>query len=270
MKKVLLLMLLAPAASFAENPNLILPPGWGDDPPSLESLVAFSRGESDLRNAVNRYVLDREAIERRYPVSYSPARIERLSLFHLGWRERLGQLDFDDLNFEGQIDYIALRNRIDYNIETLALEEQRGQEIAPLLPFGDTLRKFQEDRHDRIRVHPRTAAESLDIIADQLAELTGALESGDAEIDVSPIVAWRAANQVGHLLEVLDDWNTFYEGYDPMYNFWVPEPYGRVVEGLAAYQEAIKIHLVGIVEGEVAPIIGDPVMAEGPGDDPHR
>ena len=138
MKRALLLLLLTPAAALAENPNLILPPGWADDPPALDSLVYFSRGESDLRNAVSRYVLDREAIERRYPVEYSPVRIERLSMFHLGWRERLRELDFVDLNFEGQLDYVALRNRIDYNIEMLTLEEQRGQEIAPLLPFADT------------------------------------------------------------------------------------------------------------------------------------
>ena len=199
MKKLALLFLLAPAGALAENPNLILPPGWADDPPAIDSLVAFARGESDLRNAISRYVLDREAIERRYEVQYSPERIERLSLFHLGWRERLRELDCDDLNFEGQLDYIALRNRIDYNIEMLALEEERGRQIAPLLPFGDTLRRFQEDRHNRQRVHPRTAADSLDTVADQLVALTEALESGDADIDVSPVVAWRAANQIEHL-----------------------------------------------------------------------
>jgi len=263
MKKIALLLLFAPLGAMAQNPHLVLPPGWADDPPALDSLVDFARGESELRNAISRYVLDREAIERRYEVLYSPVRIERLSDFHLGWQERLEALDFDDLNFEGQLDYIALRNRIDYDIEMLALEEERGRQIAPLLPFGDTLRRLQEDRHDRKRVDPRTAAESLDAVADQLAALTAALESGDAGIDVSPVVAWRAANQIGHLAEVLADWNTFYNGYDPMYNFWVPEPYGRVVEGLDIYRDAINTHLVGIVEGERAPIIGDPVLAEG-------
>jgi hypothetical protein len=263
MQKALILLLLVPFGALAQNPNLVLAPGWADDPPALDTLVDFARGESDLRNAVSRYVLDREAIERRYEVRYSPARIERLSTFHLGWQSRLEELDFDQLNFEGQIDYIALRNRIDFNIEMLALDEERGRQIAPLLPFFDTLRLLQEDRHNRVRVHPRTAAESLDAVADELAVLTEALENGDLDVDVSPVVAWRAANQIDHLLEVIGDWNTFYDGYDPMYNFWVPEPYDRVVDGLGAYRDAINTHLVGIVEGQVAPIIGDPVLAEG-------
>jgi len=41
--------------------------------------VQFARSESDLRNAIHRYVLDLEAIERRYEVQYSPMRIQRLS-----------------------------------------------------------------------------------------------------------------------------------------------------------------------------------------------
>ena len=87
-------------------------------------------------------------------MQYSPVRIERLTEFHLGWQQQLGDVNFDGLNPEGRVDYIALRNRIEYDLEVLRLEEQRGAEIAPLVPFGDTIRLLQETRHDRIRVDP--------------------------------------------------------------------------------------------------------------------
>jgi uncharacterized protein (DUF885 family) len=48
-----------------------------------------------------------------------------------------------------------------------------------------------------------------------------------------------------------------------MFDFWVPEPYERVIAGLEAYRESINEHLVGITENERAPIIGDPVLEEG-------
>ena len=264
-----LLLLLAPGCVLAQNPHLVLSPGWADDPPALGPLVEFARGESDLRGAMNRYVLDKEAIERRYEVRYSPVRIDRLTSFHLGWQRSLDELDFDALNFEGRIDFISLRNRIAYDLEMLALEEQRGQEIAPLLPFSDSLRLLQEDRHDRKRVHPRTAAGTLDAVAKELRVLSEALGDEDAagERDISPVVAWRAANQAQHLSEILTDWNTFYAGYDPMFNFWIPEPYDRVIDGLASYREAINEHLVGMSEDHSEddgnPIIGDPVLEEG-------
>ena len=263
MKIIAIPLLLASVGVLAQNPNLVLSPGWADDPPALQSLVDFARGESDLRNAVNRYVLDREAIERRYEVQYSPARIDRLVRFQQEWRERLRQLDFAALNYEGQIDYLALRNRIEYALETLALEQERARQIAPLLPFGDKLRQLQEDRHNRIRANPREVAGTLDSVADQLTALTEALDRDEGKDQVSPVVAWRAANHIQHLQEILADWHTFYNGYDPMYNFWVPEPFGRVIAALETYRKAINAQLVGVVEGESAPIIGDPVLEEG-------
>jgi hypothetical protein len=264
MKKLCLLLMLLPCSLFAQNNNLVLPAGWDGDPPALTSLVVFARGESDLRVAVNRYLLDKEAIERRYEVQYSPVRIERLTRFYLGWQAQIQALAFDNLNHEGQVDFIALRNRVEYDLESLRLQEERAQQIAPLLPFSDSLRLLQENRHDRQRVHPRTAASTLNGVANQLEELTNQLTADDAERpDISPVVAWRAANQVLHLREVLNDWNTFYNGYDPMFNFWVPEPMARVDAGLAAYSSAINEYLVGISKEQKAPIIGDPVLAEG-------
>ena len=265
MNKTCLLLLLIPYSLLAQNADVILPQGWGDDPPELASLVTFARGESELRIAVTRYLEDKAAIERRYEVLYSPVRISRLTEFYLGWQVRLKELSFDDLSHEGQVDYIALRNRIDYDLEALRLEEERGQQISPLLPFADSLRRLQEDRHDRKRVHPRTAAGTLNSVANEINELTDELAADDADRweDISPVVAWRAANQVQHLRIVLADWNTFYAGYDPMFNFWVPEPNTRVDAALESYAEAINEHLVGISKEQKAPIIGDPVLEEG-------
>lgn len=260
-----LLLLCVPQVLPAQNSDILPSPGWDADPPSLMSLIEFARHESELRVTVNRYLEDKAAIERRYEVLYSPVRIDRLTRFHLGWKNQLDDLPFADLTHEAQIDYIGLRNRIDYDIETLRLEEERGQQMAPLLPFFDDIRLLQEDRHDRNRVHPRTAADTLHKVATQIDELVAELESGDADRrkEVSPVIAWRAANQALHLRDVLSDWNTFYDGYDPMFNFWVPEPNGRVDAALEQYAAAINKHLVGITEDEKAPIIGDPVLEEG-------
>lgn len=265
MNKPCLLLLLSPCSLLAQNSDIILPEGWGDDPPELTSLVTFARGESDLRVAVVRYVEDKAAIERRYEVQFSPTRIGRLTEFYLGWQAKLKELSFGDMNHEGQVDYIALRNRIEYDLEALSLEEERGEQIAPLLPFAASLRHLQEDRHARKRVHPRTAAGTLNSVANEVSELTAALaaDTADRPEDISPAVARRAAIQVMHLREVLADWNTFYDGYDPMFNFWVPEPYAKVDAALESYADAINEHMVGISKENKPPIIGDPILEQG-------
>jgi len=269
MKKTVLLLVLVPSLSMSQVPDVVLPDGWAADPPVIESLVAFADRESDLRVAIVRYVEDRAAIERRYEVLYSPLRLDRLERFHTGWQERLAEVDFSTLNAEGQIDYVALRNRIAYDLAMLRLDRERGEQMAPLLPFMDTLRQLQEQRHDRQRANPRAAAASLDAVADAVEALTA---EADKETDagkanrkrgVTPVIARRAANQIDHLRAVLSDWYTFYNGYDPLFNFWVPEPYERVDLALQAYAAAINLHLVGIDPGQKAPIIGDPVLKDG-------
>lgn len=256
---------------------------WAADPPSLAPLVTFAREESDLRLAVTRFLEDRAAIDRRYEVEYSPVRQERFREFYLGWQERMSEVDFDALNHEGEIDYVLLRNRIAFELEMLDLDDRRWAEIAPLVPFAETLRTLQEDRHDRQRVDPREVAGTLDDVAAEIERLTAALPERAAAADVStddgsaadddsdatttppisPTVANRAASYVRHLRRVLEDWNQFYDGYDPLFSWWARGPYKRLDEALEAYREGLIRHLVGITPGDPGPIIGDPVLAEG-------
>jgi uncharacterized protein (DUF885 family) len=243
---------------------------WAEDLPALSRLVDFARSESDLRVAVNRYLLDKAAIERRYEVPSSPVRHARLRTFYQGWLRRLAESNFDGLNAEGRIDYVLLRNRVEYDFEALTLAEARWNQIAPLLPFADRLRVLQEDRFDRKRVDPRAAANTLNDVARQVKDLTEALAKegrqapgGVTRAGVTPVIASRAAGHLDALRTVLTDWNAFYDGYDPLFSWWAREPYGRLDKALQAYGDALRLHLAGIRPGEKAPIIGDPVLAEG-------
>lgn len=264
------LLLFGPTSLFAQDTELDLDPSWADTPPELSTLVDFAQQESEFRVVVTRYLEDKAVLERRYPVQYSPVRHDRLREFYKGWQQKMNDLDFDGLSYEGQVDFILLRNRIRFELEMLDLKDKQWKEMAGLVPFADSLRLLQENRFDRERVDPRSAAGTLDEVATKLENLTSELvaeanaEGGVASREgISPAVANRAANYVSHIREVVADWNEFYDGYDPFYNFWVRKPYDRVDSALKEYEEALTRHLVGITPGDPRPIIGDPVMAEG-------
>ena len=156
MTRIRFLLVAMPGLLFAQTPGTSTLRGWGDDPPALSSLVAFAHTESDLRVAVTRYTAGfLPHSSEGYPVAYSPARAARLLKFQEGWQRRLGELDFASLNFEGQIDYLALRKRIEYEIEKLRLQQERSAQMAGLLPFQDAIRQLEEDRLDRKRVDGR-------------------------------------------------------------------------------------------------------------------
>jgi hypothetical protein len=266
----LLPALLLPGLLWAQDEKAA---PWAGDPPALSSLVEFARDESNLRTAVVRYLQDTAALQRRYPVPYSPVRIERLRKFAESWKQRLAELDFASLNAEGRVDYLALRNRIDYDLERLTLETQRAAQMAPLLPFSDDIRRLQEKRFDRERVDARAAAATLDKLARQAKSLTAALKEPppavrnaklpDPRKAVSGAVAIRSEEQLQQLRDVLKDWHGFYDGYDPLYSWWNRKPYAEADAALAAYGDAIKSEIVGIKPGSKPPIVGDPVLAEG-------
>src|SRR5262249_14001228 len=160
------------------------------------------------------------------------------------------------LDREAQIDYVALRNRIAYNLDRLGLDEQRAAQMKPLLPFFDDIRLLQEDRFDRKRVDPRTAAATLDRIATQANELAKGLKepapkrsAAAKRRQVAPGVAARAAAQVQDLREVLKDFHGYYDGYDPEYSWWARKPYTDADGALQAWGDAIRSELLGIEPG---------------------
>jgi Bacterial protein of unknown function (DUF885) len=258
-----------PCCAFAQGADIAAPTGWADDPPRIAALVEFARGESSLRVAVVRYTQDIDAVERRYPVLFSPARIARLRKLHEGWRQKLAEVDFAALDREAQIDYLALRNRIGYSLECLQLEEERAAQFRPLVPFYDDIRLLQEDRFDRKRVDARRAAATLDQIAKQATErtrqLTLATTRGGELVrpKVSGAVAARAEFVIQQLRETLTDFHGYYDGYDPEYSWWARRPYNEADAAMRSYAEAIKSELLGIKPDTRAPIFGDPVLAAG-------
>ena len=268
MKRIVLLLAM-PGLSLAQVPGVGAPDGWADDPPAIDSLVEFARNESSLRTAVVRYTQDIDAVQRRYPVPCSPARIARLRKLHEGWQQQLATLNFAKLDREAQVDYVALRNRITYYLDRLKLEELRAAQIKPLVPFFDDIRLMQEDRFDRKRVDPRAAAATLDKIARQAGELAKDLKEPAAKgsiasrRQVSPGVAARAAAEVQDLREVLKDFHGYYDGYDPEYSWWARKPYADADAALQAWADAIRSELLGVKPGGKTPILGDPVLADG-------
>src|SRR5690606_28029255 len=83
---------IIPLHAAAQSP--VIPRGWEDEVPSLSSLVDFERQQSELRVAVDRFVADRAALNRRYDVDYSREVHERGQRFQSGWEQALAGIDF--------------------------------------------------------------------------------------------------------------------------------------------------------------------------------
>ena len=229
--------------------------------PVLQSLVDFDRNQSDMRVAVIRYREDQEALQRRYDVPLSPVTQERMRAFYADWLDALEALDFDGLNHEGQVDYILLRNRVEFEQEMLRQDVASVSAMRPLIPFIRKLEELQEARRDRLPVDARAAADLLNDIAKEAEFLTAAIQNGERPEGVDTVTAMRAAQYLRSIKRILQGWFDYFNGYDPLFTWWVPEPYGRLTEALDAHALAIEAAWIGDLEN--GPVVGNPIGEEG-------
>jgi len=234
--------------------------------PILAPIVA--RPASELAGAVERYRVDRAALRRRYDVDWSAVRRERLRAFSAGWRARLAELDFARLGVEGRVDYILLDRTLRHELALLDREAALAAEMRSLLPFADTLMALEEARRRVDSVDAAGAAALLATLPGRITGLRTAAESSlaggrGAPARVSRIVALRAANALADLQRTASRWYRHYAGYDPLFTWWVAEPYREADKALGDYVTFLRERLVGYKEGEDEPIVGDPIGAAG-------
>ncbi len=230
----------------------------------LCTLCSLPAQAQTLRDTVERYTADRDALGRRYAVSYSPARRDRFRTFYSDWQTRLQAIPYDGLDVEGRIDWHLLDNGVRRELALLDQDERRAAGMRPFIPFANVIMGLMESRRRMETVQPREASNTL-------AALTRSLDSARAKVEApagrdttraTRIIALRSAGQLATLRKTLDEWFRFYRGYDPAFTWWNLDPWRRADSALIRYEKAIRREVIGQKEGEDEPIIGDPIGAD--------
>ena len=295
-----LVALLVTASAQAQEPSA----SRSDPLASVPKLVPLvSRQGSELENIVERFVADQSSLARRYDAQQSPDQRRRMREFYSAWRTRLGEIDFDRLEQEGRIDYVMLDGYLVYQLALLDRQETMRQESSALLPFADRLLALQDTRRNLIPVDPQAAARTLTAVTRQIDSLRALFEppgrgvsaSGNrgsadsarsraAPPQTTRTVANRAADNLDQIRGVVTGWYRYYDGYDPIFSWWLKDPFAKLDASMTSYARVLRERVVGIPAPQVAsapgrgaapggrpdlssseggPIIGDPIGAKG-------
>ncbi len=260
MTRLSLLALLSASIATAQIPNGSQPaaskaPVKADNAaealasvPDLNSLI--SNTTSELATVIERYSADLQSVNRRYDASDSPDQRRRMRDFYTSWRKRLTEIPFDKLKQEGKVDYVLLDNRLKYQLALLDRADKERTEQAELLPFADKMLALQDQRRDLTPVDPVAAARTLTSFAKQVDSLRAKLEAGGRGgaglPTVSKTVANRAAEDLDRIRNTVGGWYRYYDGYDPLFTWWVKEPYTALDAAMTNYARAIRTRLVGL------------------------
>lgn len=223
------------------------------------TLPAMSPQDYELRPLIEQYQADLGSRTRFYTISASPTRSEVLTKLANEYLEKLNKSDFDKLNLEGRLDWHLLKSHLDKRLSRLQIEGKEVAEVAEFLPFSDEIISFEESRRLLEPVAPKEAAETLNRLTKEVAELRVSLQEKHKANPIPKTLAWRAANYVGKLRDALGNWFKYSNGYDPIFSWWVEAPYKEFDTALVSYTDFLKEQFAGVSKGDEKTIIGDPI-----------
>jgi uncharacterized protein (DUF885 family) len=226
-------------------------------PTTLTPLLAAPR--SEMRLVTQRYTLDRTTLSGNYAnggsgrggrggrganttpatpaiplVPLSPARLARLKRFDTNWQSALGRIDAAKLTPPAKIELETLKDTIRSNMERLDADAVTLAQALVVAPFASKLVQLVEAR---IRVEDMNAQRAAGTVTDVTKELARLAAEPPR---VNREQATLGANAVDQLRAITAEWFTFYNGYDPLFTWWVEMPYRKLDEGFKAYAASLR------------------------------
>lgn len=230
-------------------------------------LSELDNSKSELRSVIERYVADRGSLARSYPVESSPNRQARFKQFYADWLAQIGKMNFDAMSQDGKVDYVLFRNHLEHELKQSEIDGKALAEVAPLLPFAQTITDFAEARRRMEKIDSQKIATQLNSLNKQIEATRRTLEAGlRAEPGkIKRTVANRAAQNVNSIRATLRTWYGYYNGYDPMFTWWVEEPYKAVDQSLSSYAAFLTERVAGLRSTEAAPTMASAPSGGGRG-----
>ncbi len=214
-------------------------------------LADLDDDSGELRGAIERYETDRSSLLRAAAAPGSPKRDERIREFTSGWVDRLGRLDFDRLGRDGQVDFLLFRNHLNHELRQVEIRAHERAEWEPMVPFARPILDLEAARRELKPMDWAKVAGDLNRLAKEIDESRRKLEReapgrdrAQAQPDAARAARVRAANRalasVEGLRNTLRTWFAFYDGYDPLFSWWMQEPYKVADQALQAHAASLR------------------------------
>ena len=226
-------------------------------PADLRPLLAAPH--SEMRMVVQRYNLDRTTLSGNYangsgrgggrggrggapaagqpaaaPVPLSPARIARLKRFDMNWQAALGRLDAAKLTPAAKTDLDGVKAAVAGNLKQLDAETLTMARAMAVVPFAPKIVQLVEARIRVEDMNAQRAAGTVSEVTKELARLTATPPRVNRD---QALLGAAAAEQ---LRALTTEWFNFYNGYDPLFTWWMGMPYQNVDQALSGYTTLLR------------------------------
>jgi uncharacterized protein (DUF885 family) len=228
-------------------------------PADLRPLLAPK--QSEVKLIIQRYEADRDLLGRFYH-AVTPARFSRMKRFDLDWAAALDGLKTAALSPAAKADLENLKKAVQANLKKVDFDAAEAARMAALMPFNAPIAKLEDARMAMETMDARAAAVLLSQAPDQIAKVRATLAAslGDPAKLAAFIpgrgLAVQTADAVKDLRGMLRDWFNFYNDYDPLFTWWMAQPYKQTDKDLEEYEAFLR--------GKVAPAVPDSPVPAAP------
>lgn len=220
-------------------------------------LTVFFAQATEVVQMITTYQADYGALRRLYSNSLSDEHFTRIQKLNQGYLSDLGKVNYNSLSEDGKIDYVLFRNYLEKELAELAIEKASFDQISGVLAFSKPLQEFYQGRRRAEKPEPQKLAASWNEVAkrvdDQLKNLSSTPKYN----------SWQKADLAASAVEAMDratgEAYNYYFDYDPMFTWWMPEPWKKLNESMKAYAKALREHYTNSVKDDGSGIIGRPI-----------
>ena len=207
---------------------------------SLSSAAQMSKDYvpcNDMPNIIQSYYADVAALNRVYIVDGSPEKRERYKKLAQDYLTKLGQLQFSNLSQGCKADYVLFKRDLDETVFQSGAEEKELAAVQQWFPFADSIYALEKIRRRGGAVNGQQVATNFNAITKQLKQLQAKLLT-DTTITVKD--GRRAAIVIDGMRDATKNVYSFYNAYDPLFTWWVPDTYKKLDSALIVYADDFK------------------------------
>ncbi|MBC7687446.1 MAG: DUF885 domain-containing protein [Aquabacterium sp.] len=192
---------------------------------------------NDIPKVIQNYYADVTALNRVYIVNGSPEKRERYKKLAGDYIDKLNQLSFNSLTQGCKADYVLFKRDLNEAVFQADAETKEYYALRQWFPFVDSIYGLEKIRRRGGNVDGKNVAANFFRITRELQQLQVKLK-GDKSIRVNN--SRRASIIINGLQAAAKNVFNFYNGYNPLFTWWVPDTYRVLDSALKAYATSFK------------------------------
>jgi len=231
---------------------------------------------SEVNNTMIHYNADKGSIIRFYSVASNantygthfeennyntPERRERLLTLIEEYQKTLKSLDFYSMNINGKVDYILFNQNLKNENTELLQEQKKYNKIKVYFPFEDKIYALEKPRRRGANVNGEEVAKEMNTLCKTIKEQ---IKTVDKIAGLDKESSNYAELHSKSLQKILKNYYDFYNGYDPLFTWWVPKTYSELDGLLTEYGTLLKSKKVetSSQKDDGCGIVGNPIGRE--------